>query len=110
MLKKLLRKDVYNKIWQSSVKEVAQKYNVDYDDLLKVCHQANVPIPSAQYRIALNNKEDTTKLKIDLPVSENKYLIVKTKKFSSKSLTDKDFLEQQFNFLHDSIKASHKNT
>ena len=31
MLKKLLRKDVYNKIWQSSVKEVAQKYNVDYD-------------------------------------------------------------------------------
>lgn len=125
MLKKLLRKDVYNKIWQSSVKEVAQKYNVDYDDLLKVCHQANVPIPSAQYRIALNNKEDTTKLKIDLPASENKYLIVKTKKISSKSLTDKEtldkeFLEQQFNFLHDSIKAqkiaevlikaSHKNT
>ena len=44
MSKKLLRKEVYDKIWKSSVKETAEKYNVDYVDLLKVCHKANIQI------------------------------------------------------------------
>lgn len=109
MSKKLLRKEVYDKIWESSVKETAEKYNVDYADLLKVCHKANIPIPSPQYRLALNNKKDITKLKVDLPMSKSKYIVVKTEKTNTKFDIDKealdiDVLEQRFNFLEDPVK------
>lgn len=56
---KISRGQLYNEIWEISVAGVAKKYNADYNELLKLCKEADVPIPPSGY---------WAKLKFDKPV------------------------------------------
>jgi hypothetical protein len=46
---KLTREQLYNEIWEISVAGVAKKYNAAYNDLLKLCKEAEIPIPPSGY-------------------------------------------------------------
>lgn len=46
---KISREQLYNEIWEISVTGVAQKYNLPYAQLLKLCKNANIPIPPSGY-------------------------------------------------------------
>lgn len=58
---KITREQLYNEIWEISVAGVAKKYNADYNDLLKLCKEADIPVPSSGY---------WTKLKFGKPVEQ----------------------------------------
>lgn len=58
---KLTREQLYNEIWEISVAGVAKKYNAAYNDLLKLCKEADIPIPPSGY---------WTKLKFGKPVEQ----------------------------------------
>ena len=51
---KMTREQLYNEIWEISVAGVAKKYNADYTALLKLCKEANIPVPPSGYWIKLN--------------------------------------------------------
>lgn len=46
---KMSREQLYNEIWEISVMGVAQKYNLPYAQLLKICKEADIPIPPSGY-------------------------------------------------------------
>lgn len=58
---KLSREQLYNEIWQISVAGVSKKYDVPYAELLKLCKENDIPIPSSGY---------WTKLKFGKPVTK----------------------------------------
>ncbi len=58
---KISRVQLYNEIWEISVAGVAKKYNANYNELLKLCKEADVPIPPSGY---------WTKLKFGKPVAQ----------------------------------------
>lgn len=109
--KKLLRLEIYNEIWLTNARKVAEKYNVDYSDLLAACHKANVPIPTSKYRLAQANGKNVDGLKVKLPQSTAKYLYVKVQQPKLRidekqpNNDDLDYLDQQFAFLDDPEKV-----
>ena len=50
---KITRKQLYNEIWEIAVAGVAKKYNAAYKDLLKLCKEADIPVPPSGYWIKL---------------------------------------------------------
>lgn len=58
---KLAREQLYKEIWEISVTGVAKKYNASYNDLLKLCKEADIPVPASGY---------WTKLKYGKPVEQ----------------------------------------
>ena len=50
---KITREQLYNEIWEISVTGVAKKYNADYNDLLKLCKEADIPVPPSGYWVKL---------------------------------------------------------
>ena len=49
----ITREQLYNEIWEISVAGVAKKYNANYNDLLKLCKEADVPVPPSGYWVKL---------------------------------------------------------
>lgn len=58
---RLSRLELYNEIWEISVIGVAKKYNVPYLEMIKLCKNADIPIPLSGY---------WTKLKFGKPVTQ----------------------------------------
>ena len=50
---KITREQLYNEIWEISAAGVAKKYNSDYNDLLKLCKEADIPVPPSGYWVKL---------------------------------------------------------
>lgn len=50
---KITRERIYNEIWEISVAGVAKKYGADYNGLLKICKEADIPVPPSGYWIKL---------------------------------------------------------
>lgn len=50
---KMTREQLYNEIWVISVAGVAKKYNADYNALLKLCKEADIPVPPSGYWVKL---------------------------------------------------------
>lgn len=50
---KITREQLYKEIWEISVAGVAKKYDTNYNDLLKVCKEADVPVPPSGYWMKL---------------------------------------------------------
>ncbi len=48
------REQLYNEIWEISVMGVAKKYNSPYSLLLKLCKEADIPIPPSGYWTKIN--------------------------------------------------------
>jgi hypothetical protein len=64
---KLTREQLYNEIWEMSVSGAAKKYNVPYTEMLKLCKEADIPIPSSGYWTKLSFGKPVTN--IPLPES-----------------------------------------
>lgn len=43
------REQLYKEIWESSALQVANKYGLNYQKLLKKCKEVNIPLPSSKY-------------------------------------------------------------
>ena len=65
---KLTREQLYNEIWEISVSGVTKKYNVPYTEMLKLCKEADIPIPPSGYWTKLRFGKSVTN--IPLPESE----------------------------------------
>ncbi|MHC1762517.1 MAG: hypothetical protein AB9917_23945 [Negativicutes bacterium] len=50
---KITREQLYKEIWEISVAGVAKKYNAAYNDLLKLCKEADIPVPPSGYWMKL---------------------------------------------------------
>jgi len=51
---KIPREQLYNEIWELSGAGVAKKYDVPYSLLMKLCREANIPIPTSGYWTKIN--------------------------------------------------------
>jgi hypothetical protein len=43
------RQELYDEVWDLSVAGVAKKYGVDYVNLLRICKESDIPIPTPKY-------------------------------------------------------------
>lgn len=66
----LSRKQLYDEVWTISVQGVAKKYNLNYQQLLISCKEANIPIPSSGYWTKLKYGKDVSKEETELPESD----------------------------------------
>ncbi|MBP1920421.1 hypothetical protein J2Z34_002932 [Youngiibacter multivorans] len=74
----LTREELYEEVWTLSVSGVAKKYGVDYPNLLKICKNLKIPIPSMKYWALRNTDEQ---MEIDkLPESDNEIINIALKK------------------------------
>lgn len=93
------REQLYKEIWESSALQVANKYGLNYQKLLKKCKEVNIPLPSSKYlynkRQGLDIENFITPLVdskiIDIEVDNQKSRTIK-KDISMKS--DKDNFEK----------------
>lgn len=58
---KILREQLYNEIWETSLVSVSKKYNVPYSALQKICKEADIPIPPTGYRTKVEFGKPVTK-------------------------------------------------
>ena len=64
---KINREQLYKEIWEISVAGVAKKYNANYNDLLKTCKEADIPVPPSGYWMKLEYGKSVEK--VPLPES-----------------------------------------
>lgn len=70
------REKLYEEIWEISVKKVAEKYNLNYSKLLKVCKENDIPIPDSKYWVTLRTGQDVSQLIVPLPESDYKEIVL----------------------------------
>ena len=63
------RDELYQEIWQSSVKQVADKYQLNYSKLLQSCKAANIPTPTSKFIYNKKHNLPTEEWIIPLPSS-----------------------------------------
>ena len=69
-MKKIFNRDeLYQEIWQSSVKQVADKYQLNYSKLLQSCKAANMPTPTSKFIYNKKHNLPTEEWIIPLPSS-----------------------------------------
>lgn len=71
---KILRKKLYDEIWEISVTGVAKKYNASYSGLLKMCKESDIPFPPSGYWTKLTYGKSVTKT--PLPDSLIEYVTI----------------------------------
>lgn len=99
IMMRFTREQLYKEIWESSALQVANKYGLNYQKLLKKCKEVNIPLPSSKYlynkRQGLDIENLITPLVdskiIDIEVDNQKSRTIK-KDISMKS--DKDNFEK----------------
>ncbi|MFV0364293.1 MAG: hypothetical protein ACK5LL_14590 [Suipraeoptans sp.] len=101
---KITRKQLYNEIWEISVTGVAKKYNANYNDLLKLCKEADVPVPPSGYWVKLQYGKSVEQLplpestiaEVTLPGNDKPKRIRKAvaEKSVEKALDDEDVPEK----------------
>lgn len=62
---KFTREDLYNKVWEKAVVQVAADYGLSDNGLKKICNKMNIPIPYSGYWARLRNGKEV--LKTPLP-------------------------------------------
>lgn len=68
---KMSREALYNEIWEISAAGTARKYNISYAELLKVCKEAQIPIPPSGYWTKLSFGKPVEKVNLpEYPESE----------------------------------------
>lgn len=74
----LTRKNLYDEVWQISVRNVAEKYDVPYQWLLKLCKSNNVPIPNSGYWTKITFGKPVEVIPLPEPENETITLPIKT--------------------------------
>ena len=64
---KISREQLYHEIWEMSVAGVAKKYDANYHDLLKLCKEADIPVPPSGYWVKVQHGKPVEQL--GLPAS-----------------------------------------
>ena len=98
---KITREQLYNEIWEISVAGVAKKYNANYNDLLKLCKEADVPVPPSGYWVKLQfgkpvaqiSLPESSIVEVTLPGNDKPKRIRKT--VAEKSVQDEKDLEHK---------------
>lgn len=67
---KFTREQLYKEIWKTSARQVAIKYNLNYQKLLNQCKELYIPLPSGNYFYNRQHGLDIDKLIIPLPDSK----------------------------------------
>ena len=55
-MKKFSRTKLYNELLTNTLKDLSEKYHVNYAKFSAFCHQNNIPIPGSKYRKRLKTK------------------------------------------------------
>ena len=97
-MKKFSRTELYNELLTSTLKDLSEKYHINYHKFSVFCHQNNIPIPGSKYRMYLKMNKDTTGLVEPLPAAESDIIYFNTE--SNKKLDIKKELKD----LNDSQK------
>lgn len=77
-MKKFSRTKLYNELLTNTLKDLSEKYHVNYAKFSAFCHQNNIPIPGSKYRMYLKMNRDVTGLVEPLPTAKNDIIYVET--------------------------------
>ena len=104
---KITREQLYNEIWEISVAGVAKKYNADYNDLLKLCKKADIPVPPSGYWVKLQfgkpveqlSLPESSIIEISLPGNDKpkrvRKAVTEKRVEEEQSLVQEDAMEKQ---------------
>src|SRR5699024_6200982 len=73
---KMNREVLYNEIWEISAAGTARKYNIPYNELLRICKEKQIPTPPSGYWTKLTFGKSVEK--IQLPEHPEKEVILPT--------------------------------
>ena len=59
---KISREQLYHEIWEMSVAGVAKKYDANDHDLLKLCKEADIPVPPSGYWVKVQHGKPVEQL------------------------------------------------
>ena len=77
-MKKFSRTKLYNELLTNTLKDLSEKYHVNYAKFSAFCHQNNIPIPGSKYRMYLKMNRDVTGLVEPLPTAKNDIIYFET--------------------------------
>ena len=77
-MKKFSRTKLYNELLTNTLKDLSEKYHVNYVKFSAFCHQNNIPIPGSKYRMYLKMNRDVTGLVEPLPTAKNDIIYFET--------------------------------
>lgn len=83
---KISREVLYNEIWEISAAGTARKYNIPYAELLKLCKEVQIPIPSSGYWTKLSFGKPVER--IQLPEHPEKEVILSINSHGIKDSSD----------------------
>lgn len=98
-MKKFSRTELYNELLTSTLKDLSEKYHVNYNKFSAFCHQNNIPLPGTKYRMYLKMNKDTTGLVEPLPAAQSDIIYFDTE--SNKKLD----IENELKDLNDLQKT-----
>ena len=61
---KMNREVLYNEIWEISAACTARKYNIPYNELLRLCKEKQIPIPPSGYWTKLSFGKPVEKIQL----------------------------------------------
>ncbi|MGO2799642.1 MAG: hypothetical protein ACTIAW_11255 [Lactococcus lactis] len=92
MMVKFTRDQLYKEIWESSARQVAIKYSLNYQKLLNQCKEIDIPLPSGKYLYKRLHGLDIDNLIVPLPNSDVNKIEVEKKKNRVQKKDTKDII------------------
>jgi len=120
---KLTREQLYNEVWEISIAGVAKKYNAPYDEMLKLCKEADIPGPPSGYWSKLKFGKPVTQIPIpessiiEVTLPSNSKLkrtrqtaatsvVTQEKSLDQDSLSEEQLVVETPNNLQEGVKVS----
>lgn len=75
----MTRGELYEEAWSTSVLGLSEKYNLNYDKLLRLLRAENIPHPGNSYLMRARLGQDVSGMRTPLPGNPNKILEICTK-------------------------------
>lgn len=95
-MKKFSRTELYNELLNNSLKDLSEKYHVNYNKFRSFCHQNSIPIPGTKYRMYLKMKKDVSNLIKPLPAAATDIIYFQP--------NDKNDIKNELKELNDPLK------
>ena len=98
------REDLYQKVWEKRLSDVAEDYGITDDRLKKICNKMNIPLPYNGYWLKVKYKSDTFKTLLPelKPGESNSY------KLEIEYRDDKDLLDRYKLLIEQEEKPENK--
>lgn len=97
MMMKFTREQLYKEIWETSARQVAIKYSLNYQKLLNQCKEIRIPLPGGKYFYNRQHGLDIDNLIVPLPDSNVKEIEVEkqAKKVKKEKVISREILPIQ---------------